>query len=89
MKRLHSILALCVLSMGMASCGSDEQACLPEGEKATVLRAGEAEGYRYVTLKRTNGEEVTCTGKNTPVMLQPGDEVDGWTMTRADATKAP
>lgn len=89
MNRLPAIAALCAAAAILSGCGSKGDLCLPKGEKAIVLRTGDAEGYRFVTLKRSNGEEVTCTGKNTPLTLQPGDEIDGWTMTRADATKRP
>jgi len=82
-------LALAALTATLASCGGDGNACLPKGEKAIVVRSGTAEGYRFVTLRRSNGEEVSCTGKNTPSLMQEGDEVDGWTLTRADATKKP
>lgn len=78
------LIALCALS----ACGGKDNACLPKGEKATVLRSGETEGFRYVTMRRTNGEEVTCTGKNTPLVTQPGDQIDGWTLERADAARA-
>lgn len=81
------VTTFAVAAFCLASCGGSKDACLPQGEKAIVLRTGTAEGYRFVTMRRTNGEEVTCTGKNTPVILQPGDEIDGWTLTRADATK--
>lgn len=75
-------------AIGLAACsGNDSNMCLPKGEKGVVLRSGTDEGFRYVTIKRANGEEVTCTGKSMPALLQEGDEVDGWTMTRVDATK--
>lgn len=81
-------LAALVLIAATAGCGGkDSKLCLPTGEKGIVLRSGTTEGYRFVTLKRANGEEVTCTGKNTPTLMQPGDEVDGWTLTRAHAGK--
>ena len=84
MKRAIAMLtALCALT----ACGGRDNACLPKGEKATVLRTGEAEGYRFVTMRRSNGEEVTCTGKNTPLVMSPGDVVDGWTLDKADAAK--
>jgi hypothetical protein len=80
-------VSIAVLGICLSSCGGGGKACLPQGEKAVVLRTGSAEGYRYVTVRRSNGEEVTCTGKNTPSLLQEGDEIDGWTLTRADATR--
>lgn len=89
MKRMHATVALMTLTWTLASCGPKVETCLPSGERATVLRKGESEGYRYVTLRRADGEEVTCTGKNTPMILQPGDEIEGSTMEKADATKPP
>jgi hypothetical protein len=77
--------SLCALAL-LSGCGGDTN-CLPKGEKGIVLRTGNAEGYRFATIRRSNGEEVTCTGKTTTVVLQEGDEIDGATLTRADATK--
>lgn len=81
-------LAVVALAMaGVTACGDRKEQCLPDGEKGTVLRTGSYEGLRYVTIKRGNGEEVTCSGKNTPVILQEGDKVDGSTLTKTSATK--
>lgn len=87
--RLVGMLAIATLPT-LGSCGfiKHGQPCLPEGERATVLRKGADGGERFVTLKRSNGEEVTCLGDNSPQFMQDGDVVDGWTLTRADATKA-
>lgn len=82
-----TIIAALAASLIAGGCSSSDNACLPPGEKATVIRSGTTEGYRFVTVKRANGEEVTCTGKNTPVLLQAGDEIDGATLTKANATK--
>lgn len=88
MTRMHIAGAIGLLS-ALTACGSkDETACLPKGEKGIVMRTGEAEGYRFVTIRRENGEQVTCTGKNTPMAVVEGDEIDGSTMTRADPTKS-
>lgn len=85
----RTIISAALASVLLAGCGSGEDMCLPRGEKATVIRKGNEDGQRFVTLERSNGEEVTCIGDNTPVMLSVGDEIDGWTMRKADATKAP
>jgi len=87
--RIAIIGALAAATVLGGCSGSGKKACLPQGEKATVLRKGSDQGQLYVTLKRSNGEEVTCLGDSTPVLLSEGDVVDGWTMTRADPTKAP
>ncbi len=86
MTRTGTIIAAAAVSLIATGCSSRDTSCLPTGEKAVVLRSGTAEGYRFVTVRRKNGEEVTCTGKNTPALLQEGDEIDGATLTRADAT---
>lgn len=80
--------AICSLAL-LSGCGGADTACLPKGEKGVVVRTGNTEGYRFATIRRSNGEEVTCTGKTTTVVLQEGDEVDGQTLTKADATKKP
>lgn len=86
--RKTTIIVLAATTL-LAGCGGRNRDCLPQGERAIVIRKGTDDGQRFVTLRRRNGEEVTCVGKNTPVLLTVGDEIDGWTMQRADATRAP
>ena len=85
----RTMTMICALAF-LSACGDGvDKTCLPKGEVGTVVRTGATEGYRFVTIKRSNGEEVTCTGKTTTVLLREGDSVDGQTLTRADASRKP
>lgn len=86
MKTITTIILLCAGGVALSACSDPKKMCLPKGEKGTVLRTGSAEGYRFATIRRENGDEVTCTGKTSTVVLQPGDVIDGQNLTRASAT---
>lgn len=87
MSRINIAITIGLVAIVLAGCGDREESCLPQGETAEVIRKGTDDGQRYVTLKRDNGEQVTCIGDTTPVLLSVGDRIDGWTMRKADATK--
>ena len=80
MMRMRIVLTGLMTAAVLAGCSSGKS-CLPEGQKATVLRTGREGDLSYVTMKMESGAERTCTGKSVGLVMQPGDVIDGATLT--------